>query len=196
VCITLLRHGATVAEGRYCGSTDVVLSERGWAQSWAAVAGGAWDRIVTSPASRCAAFAEALAVQLAVPCRRDARLREMHFGAWEGRSASELMATDADALRRFWEDPLRYPPPQSEPLAELRARMMSCMCELSVADDTNAESGRTLVVTHGGPIRLMLAALAGMPLSHMVRIEVPYAARFEIDVSALARVSAEFCASI
>ena len=38
-------------------------------------------------------------------------LAEMHFGAWEGQSAAELMATEPEALAAFWEDPLAHPPP-------------------------------------------------------------------------------------
>ncbi len=187
--VDLLRHGATEMEGHYCGSMDVALSERGWSQSWAAVDGYSWDRIISSPSRRCAAFANALATHLAVAYTQDERLREMHFGIWEGRSASELMETDADALRRFWEDPALHPPPQSESLADLRTRAMSFMRELASGRDSERNRERVLVVTHGGPIRVVLAELSGVPLSRSIDIEVLHAARFAVDISALAECS-------
>ena len=175
--ISLLRHGATRAGNRYCGSTDAALSEQGWAQMRAAVQDRRWTRILSSPLQRCAAFAQCLADELAVPCAEDARLREMHFGDWEGRSAAELMERAPDALRRFWEDPARYPPPGAEPLPELQSRVLALWRELAAADTVES----VLLVTHGGPIRVLLAELRGQPLNSALQIEVPHAALFETD---------------
>ncbi len=172
----VLRHGETVGGARYWGGIDVALSPTGWQQMRAAVAGGSWERIVSSPLRRCAAFAATLAQELGVSCRYDADLREMSFGAWEGRSAEELMQTDAEALRRFWADPSVHAPPGGEPLGQLAARVMAA-CQRVV---NTAQGERTLVVTHSGPIRLLRAAQTGTPLSRLLSIEVPYAALIEV----------------
>jgi broad specificity phosphatase PhoE len=174
-----MRHGATTAGQRYCGSSDVALSEAGWAQMRAAVAGRRWGGILCSPLRRCADFAQELARELALPCAEDARLREMHFGTWEGRSAAELMQRDAEALRRFWEDPLQHPPPGAEPLVEMQARVLAAWRELVAADNTAS----LLLVTHGGPIRILLAELRGLPLDSALQIEVGHAALFETDAA-------------
>jgi hypothetical protein len=59
--IDLLRHGEVEGGVRFRGSTDHPLTAEGWAQMWAAVGTDIhWDRIVTSPLTRCADFARAL----------------------------------------------------------------------------------------------------------------------------------------
>jgi alpha-ribazole phosphatase len=65
--VHLLRHGETDGGTRYWGRTDVALSSKGWQQMRTAVAGRAWDLIISSPLRRCAAFAEALAEKIGVP---------------------------------------------------------------------------------------------------------------------------------
>jgi alpha-ribazole phosphatase len=170
--IFLLRHGLTLSPGCYCGSTDVALSAQGWRQTRAAVAGGAWRRILSSPLRRCSEFAAALATRLAVPCIQDARLREMHFGDWEGCSAADLMQCTPDALRRFWADPFHCPPPNSEPLDEVRARVLALWREL-ISDDA---VDRVLVITHGGPMRILRSELCAHAGSFPPEVPVALAA--------------------
>jgi alpha-ribazole phosphatase len=183
--IFLLRHGATLTSGQYCGSTDVALSEEGRRQMWAAVDGYEWHRIVSSPLRRCADFAAALAARLAVPFLEDPRLREMHFGDWEGRSAADLMHSAPDALRRFWEDPFTDAPPRAEPLEALRTRVLALWEEL-ITGDTDE---RVLVVTHGGPIRILLAEFFSQPRTRLLEIKVAHAAL--IDTGALRSATAQ-----
>ena len=173
--ISFLRHGVTTAGNRYCGSSDVALSEEGLAQMWEAVNGRRWQRIVSSPLQRCAVFARLLAQRLEVSCLEDSRLREMHFGEWEGYSAAELMERTPEVLGAFWNDPLAHPPPGAESLPALRARVLTLWHELK------AEAGDEgiLLVTHGGPIRILLAEQSSRPLSHLMEIEVGYAQLFD-----------------
>jgi len=173
----LMRHGETAGGARYWGATDVALSWRGWRQMRAAVAGQSWDLIVSSPLRRCAPFAEALARELNVPCRQEADLREMSFGDWDGRSASEILKTDAERLRNFWEDPCRDSPPGGESLQGLRSRVTAA-CRRIVAD---REHRRVLLVTHAGPIRLLQAERLGTPLSNLLSIDVPHGSLITID---------------
>ena len=170
--IHLLRHGETEGGPRYRGSTDDVLTPLGWEQMWAAVSEHCWDRVVTSPLVRCAAFAQALAERRGIPLEIDGRLREMHFGAWEGRSAAEIMAEDTDALTRFWQNPATNPPPGGEPLAEFQARVIKAWREI-----VRANSGqRVLLVSHGGPIRVVLCEIKQHPVERLMEIEVGHGA--------------------
>jgi alpha-ribazole phosphatase len=171
VVIHLLRHGETEGGPRYLGGTDVALSACGWQQMRTAVAGRSWDAIVSSPLRRCAEFAQALARELGVACRLEPELREMSFGAWEGRSASELMQIDAERLRLFWSNPGIHAPPGGETIPGLQARVMAAWRRLVTA--SNGE--RVLVVTHSGPIRVLRAAQSATALSALLSIEVPYA---------------------
>lgn len=175
--LEVLRHGLTERSGYY-GSTEVPLTERGRGQMWQAVQGRRWDRIVTSPLRRCSDFAEALAARLRLPCETDARLREMHFGRWEGRDAEQLLADEPEALGRFWADPLAHPPPDAEPLPALRLRLFEMVSELAV----QSSGQRVLLVTHGGPIRILLSAADERPLAQLLHVDVAHAALFGLRV--------------
>lgn len=167
--IGLLRHGEVEGGACYRGSTDDPLSEAGWRQMWASVGDSPdWSRIVSSPLVRCSAFAKAFAERHGKPLRLDARLAEMHFGLWEGLTAAELMEQDADALMRFWKDPVRHPPPEAEPLPAFVERVMSAWSDIATAD----APGRTLVVSHGGAIRVILNHLSGQPLTKLLEQRV------------------------
>ena len=174
--VQLLRHGETEGGARYWGATDVALSANGWRQMRVAVQGKSWNLIVSSPMRRCAAFAEALARDLDVPCRLETDLREMGFGDWEERSAAELVQLNAEALRLFWTDPSAYTPPGAESLAQLHERVMAAWRRV-VTDEVGK---RILIVTHGGPIRLLRAAQSGVALSALLSIDVPHGTLLDI----------------
>jgi alpha-ribazole phosphatase len=104
--LDLLRHGETELGGGLRGSLDDALTATGWAQMRQAVAqAGPWDVVVSSPLQRCALFADELGARLGLPVQREADVRELHFGDWEGRSAAQIMQTEADALGLFWPTP-------------------------------------------------------------------------------------------
>lgn len=174
--IVLLRHGATVGTAGFLGSTDDALSAAGWDQMQA-FGGGPWERIVSSPRARCLAFAADCARRHRLPLTVDARWAEMQFGAWEGRTAAELMRSDPRALAGFWRDPLRHPPPGAEPLQQVRSRVLTAFTEL------HESAGPVLVVTHGGPIRIVLCHVHSRPLERLLDWSVAHgsAHRFVFD---------------
>lgn len=168
--IDLLRHGDT-GQRSYRGQLDDPLSALGWSQARDAVHGRVWDRIVSSPLQRCAVFARELAEQRHMPLTLDARLAEYHFGDWQGVQIETLAGRDAQALERFWSDPLAHPPPGSEGMPAFRVRVCAAL------DDISATTGsaRVLVVTHGGVIRMLRCVVEHRPLRDMAGIEVPNA---------------------
>lgn len=170
--LELLRHGATVGSGRYQGRTDVALSAPGRAQMPAAVAGRQYARILSSPLARCREFAQTHAREQGLPLQIDARLVELHFGDWEDRCVADLDACEGAALAAFWRDPQAHPPPRGETLAQLQARVLAAIGELAAAADPEQ---RVLVVTHGGPIRVLLAACDGIAAAGLLAIEVAHA---------------------
>lgn len=129
-----------------------------------------WDRVVSSPLIRCAEFSKAYARQRSLPLTFDTRLKEMHFGQWEGRSAAELMAEDPEALARFWRDPNAYPPPGGESLAHFRARVLDAWNDILFA---HADQ-RVLIVTHGGVIRVLLCHIHGIPVMRWHEFDVTH----------------------
>jgi alpha-ribazole phosphatase len=177
--IDLLRHGEV--EGGMCfrGSTDHTLTAEGWAQMWTAVGTELhWTHIVTSPLARCADFARALARYRSIPLEINENLRELHFGAWEGRTVAELMAEHSEALTRFCQDPLSHPPPDAEPLTQLQSRILTVWNSVLVRYPRE----HILLITHGGPVRILLCHVLGKPLDRLLEIDVTHAALYRLCV--------------
>lgn len=171
--IDLLRHGEPEGGKRYRGQIDDPLSATGWQQMWRAVGEHApWQRIISSPLSRCKAFAEHLAARHHLPCSFDDRLMEVGFGAWEGRTAAELRVEDPEQIRRFYHDPVRARPVGAEPLSAFRERVVAAFEDLA----QRHAGEHLLLVTHAGVMRAVVAHVLNAPLEAIYRIEVNYAA--------------------
>ncbi|MGB0712799.1 MAG: alpha-ribazole phosphatase family protein [Gammaproteobacteria bacterium] len=182
--VDLIRHGSPVGGRKYRGQIDDPLSEPGWAQMRAAVEpyfvhGAPWTRVVSSTLSRCQAFAEELAARLGVGAELDDRLREVRFGAWEGRRGAEIDAEAPGTLQAFYADPINARPADAEPLMDFYDRAGSAFDD--IVDRLAGE--HVMVVTHAGVIRAISARVLGVPLSHMYRLQVANASitRIRID---------------
>lgn len=166
----LLRHGDT-GQRSYRGQLDDPLSELGWRQLREATADRHWDAVVSSTLQRCARFAEALAGARGLPLRLDARLREYHFGDWQGVPIADIDRDQGEALGRYWADPVNCPPPNAEPFAAFRQRLSDAL-DAIVAEHPGR---RVLVVTHGGAIKLIRALVEGRAFDGMAGLHVPHA---------------------
>ena len=178
--LDLLRHGETTAGSGFFGSSDVPLSERGWQQLRGAVVGGDWEVVVSSPLQRCQAFAEELARQSGLPLQIEADLRELHFGAWEGRNAAQILREDEHALGAFWTDPYGFTPPDGEPLREFASRVLGAVERLQ----SERAGQRALLLTHGGVMRLLLARARRLPEAQLLQVEVGHGALHRLWVGA------------
>ena len=84
------------------------------------------------------------------------------------------MAEHTEALTRFWQDPLHRPPPDVEPLTQLQSRT------LTVWNSVLARHPREhiLLITHGGPVRILLSHVLRKPLDRLLEIDVTHAALY------------------
>ncbi|MGF1616102.1 MAG: histidine phosphatase family protein [Gammaproteobacteria bacterium] len=177
--IDLLRHGEVEGGVRFRGSTDDPLSRQGWQQMERVVGSTVWHGIISSPLRRCADFAQAFAEQRGVPLHLEGRLREVHFGLWEGRTAAALMQAEPEALARFWQAPYAYPPPGAESLPRFERRVLDAWNDI-----IRGRAGRrVLVITHGGVIRVILRRVRGLSPDHLLGIDVPHASLHRVLVS-------------
>ncbi len=164
----LVRHGATVwnTEGRVQGWGDPPLSETGRVQAQKLaprLAHTSFTAVYSSDLKRTIETA-----QLSLPAVNvtlETRLRELGFGAWEGRSWGEVAENDADAVNAWYEDPYRNAPTDGETYGELETRVQTWLGALP-------QTGRVLAFTHGGPIRAVLYGLTGVPNGQAWRFEV------------------------
>lgn len=176
-----LRHGLPEGGSRYRGHhVDDPLSAEGWAQMRSSVAGLAgWDRIITSPLQRCAAFAHWLGKERNRPVTIEPDLREVGFGDWEGKTRQQLLAERPAEYHAFYRDPVHNRPVGAEPLEDFGERVAR------VFDRLAAEHAgqHLLVVAHAGVIRATLGHVMQAPPANWYRTAVDNAAltRFAHD---------------
>lgn len=155
----LIRHGETAWNlmRRWQGHTDVPLNETGLRQAGCVarrLSGHSFDGVYCSDLERTRATA-ALAMPQSVPVL-DRRLREMHFGVFEGKSWDDMSQDERTVLEEWWKDPYKTPLPQGESFTDLHHRLREWRASLPA-------QGRFVVFTHGGPIRSLLWEVLGAP---------------------------------
>ncbi|MFI0796429.1 MULTISPECIES: histidine phosphatase family protein [Micromonospora] len=155
------RHGNTDwnATDRVQGQTDVPLNDLGREQAATAaqlLAALRPDAIVASDLSRAADTAAALAALTGLPVRADARLRERHFGRWQGLARTEAAERYPDEYSR-WRAGDPDPGADIESLDDLGKRIGTA---LQGAADV-APGGTIVVATHGGGARQGCGYLLG-----------------------------------
>ena len=173
--IALLRHGETTMGHCYRGSLDDALTNKGWAQMETSLADPQhnktkWHCIFSSPLQRCFAFAKDYADRTGATLKVDDRLKELHFGLWEGKTAQELFVENKELLTAFWSDPENNTPPQGEKLSQLRQRVMQCWQSIH----KTAQNKNVLVITHGGPMRILLSETGVKNKTGLLNIQVTH----------------------
>lgn len=177
--VDLLRHGEPVGGRRYRGQIDDPLSDKGWHQMRAATEGDApWQAIVSSPLSRCRAFAEALSTERRLPLSFDERLKEVGFGVWEGKTTEELKALDPSCVLRFKQDPVAHRPPGAETLDVFHARVGAAFEDLLAQH----AGEHVLVVAHAGVMRMVIAHVLGLDPARAYRLQIGSAAMARIRI--------------
>ncbi len=159
--IVLVRHGETDwnRDNRLQGHADPPLNAAGRAQarSLARSLDIAPDAVYSSPLARARETAAILAGGLGLEVVLVEDLREVDVGSWSGLTRAQVEERFPAGYRRWleyghgWEDGETY-----EALGE---RVLASVHEIA----EKHPGSRVLAVTHGGPIRAVLAAAAGVP---------------------------------
>lgn len=146
--IYLIRHGQTDWNllGKMQGQTNIPLNENGVAQAHALaplVRDKKITNIVSSDLIRAKQTAEIINTYLNVPLMFDKRLREIGYGDIEGLIKKDI---SPEMWEAFNQTPEKI---NAESFAKIYARVHSFFNELDRRQNT-------LIVTHGGAIRMML----------------------------------------
>jgi probable phosphoglycerate mutase len=161
--LLLWRHGQTEwnAADRVQGQTDVELSDVGRAQADAAAArlvGLHPDLIVASDLRRAADTAATLAALTGLDVGFDPRLRERHYGVWQGLTNPEIAARWPVDYER-WRSGLPLHGLGIEDLDELGKRVAGALQDVS----NRAPGGTIVVASHGSAIRRGVITMLGWP---------------------------------
>ena len=149
--ILLARHGETDwnRERRVQGHTDRPLTAEGRRQ--AAVLAEQLvddppDAVYSSDLVRAHETARIVAERLGLDVVVLPELRERDFGTWEGLTDDEILSRFPEAHNGPWGD--------AETREEMLERVREAVARIAAAHP----DGRVLVITHGGPVRVLLTA--------------------------------------
>jgi probable phosphoglycerate mutase len=161
----IVRHGETDwnAARRYQGQTDIPLNDKGRAQALrngqalaTLLPGIASADFVASPLGRARETMEIVRSALGLPHKGygiDERLKELSYGHWEGKLQADLPKLDPQGLAARAKDPFRWRPQGGESYADLLARTIAWL---------NDVTRDTVVVAHGGIGRVLRAHVLGL----------------------------------
>lgn len=155
------RHGNTDwnAGERVQGQADTTLNGYGQAQAAAAavlLAALGPDTIVASDLRRAAETATALGTRTGLPVQLDGRLRERHFGAWQGLTIAEIAQRYPVEYDR-WRAGAATLGHGVEDVADVAKRVGAALREAVRA----TPGGTVVIATHGGAARYGMGDLLG-----------------------------------
>jgi glucosyl-3-phosphoglycerate phosphatase len=172
--VVMLRHGQTDFNlgSRMQGQLDTDLTELGRAQAVGAAEALAKRQpllIVSSDLRRAYDTATALGERTGLAVRVDNRLRETHLGDWQGMTHAQIDAA-APGARLAWRENANWAPHGGESRVDVAARSLSLIAELVRGEaewGAVDEPARPVVlVTHGGLIAALTAALLSLPVAN------------------------------
>ena len=131
------------------------------------------NAIYSSPLIRCSVLAEDIAKELVnKPVIYDDRLKEIHFGDWEGQSWNDIAREKIDEWN---ENRLSFCFPNGESPELFHDRVLQVSNEVLGLEKNNAVSKSIVVVAHSGVICSLLCRHRDIPLENMTELNVDYA---------------------
>ncbi len=176
VTIYFIRHGETDwnAEARYQGQADIPVNDTGRAQARRngealrqLLPGIANADFVASPLARARETMQIVRAALGLEptsFQVDERLKEAHYGDWQGTLLADLPRLDAAGIEARTRDPFRWRPQGGESYEDLMARTLPWLA--GIARDTVA-------VSHGGVSRVLRGHILGLDAATVPRLDVP-----------------------
>jgi probable phosphoglycerate mutase len=184
----LLRHGETEfsRRDRFCGDIDAALTGEGEEMASAFAAAHAdvpWRAIITSTRRRTMQTASPITVAAGIAPTVDARLDEIFYGDWQGKSKQEVAARDVHRYRLWLENP-SLGVPGGESVAAVADRAAALVSALG----DRMDHGNLLLVGHKTVLRTLICRLTGLDLRHYRKIPQPVGGLTEIDLGPETRI--------
>lgn len=178
VSVYLLRHGSTGADGRFIGSTDLPLSERGREQVehiQPLIEKLRFDTVFCSPMTRCVQTLEHLNLDARIEMIEN--LKEVHFGKWENLSYEEVSRSHPDSILDWQHNPTTFRFPDGESLVAFTNRLESVKQKI-----TDQIHDKLLIICHGGVIRILICLLLQIPLTSSMLFNIQPGCCTRIDL--------------
>jgi len=141
------------------------------------MAGQSLAAVYSSPLQRALTTAQMIAVPHGLEVSAIAELVELDFGDWDGLTYQEIAEIAPQRFNCWLAFPAEVRPPNGETLLEMSQRVMEAINGIIAA-----HLGETVVVvTHGGPARVIVCHVLGIPLSEQWRIRQDLAAVSWLD---------------
>jgi probable phosphoglycerate mutase len=173
--LILIRHGETDwnREGRLQGGQDIPLNDLGRRQAAEAAErlrtlapGFATLDYIGSPMQRARETMDILRATLGLEAgayRTDDRLKELTFGSWEGYTWRDIRKAEREQAQLRERDKWSFVPPGGESYAMLAQRIRPVL---------EALTGETVIVSHGGVARAVLALVGAVPPAKASMVEI------------------------
>lgn len=164
--LIFIRHGTTLwnQEKRYLGHTDIGLlpeANQELAPLREQLQNLCWSKVYSSDLLRCRQTLTSVALMQGEQTHLDARLREIDFGEWEGKTYDQLQ--HIQQYRDWIDDPQNVTPPKGESWQAFTARIDSfldtCLLHDVLSEPVTVDTPQIGIVTHGGVIRYAISRL-------------------------------------
>ena len=172
--VYLIRHTTPVlTEGLIYGHLDVLLADSFTAEKKLVInqLPKDLDMVYSSPSLRCTQLATVIS-QL---YQKDAALRELNFGDWEGKTWGTIDRQECDI---WMNDFVNLSPPNGESMQQMEYRIMQFWNDL-----LQQPYQKVAIITHGGVIRILLAKYRGISLKDSFSIQIAMAEVIKVSVS-------------
>ncbi|MEI5996962.1 alpha-ribazole phosphatase [Paraburkholderia bengalensis] len=167
--IVLIRHPAVAVEAGVCyGQSDVALADAPEASAAALAVRLATLQVpaprvlLSSPLTRCASVAAALAANFGCAASIDDSLKEMNFGTWELKRWDGIDRASIDAWAENFEHAREH---GGESVEQFVSRVRAWF---DVFEQTR-ELTPAYVVTHAGVMRVIAATVLGVPVERCLK---------------------------
>ncbi|MFH1406477.1 MAG: alpha-ribazole phosphatase [Candidatus Omnitrophota bacterium] len=170
--IFLIRHPETnySREKRYCGITDIPLNNAGISQARKLsnfFENIRVDALYSSPQRRASQAAEILFGRKSRIILADS-LRELNFGVFEGLTYEKLLKEYPKEYKLWLKSPLNTKPPCGESFLDLKKRVVKFYQNILQKD----KGSNIAIVSHGGPIRVILCKALNLSLADFWNFKV------------------------
>lgn len=181
--IIYVRHGVTdfPKDRLYCDDKeDPVLNKLGLHQAQMAaglLSNERIDAIFASPLQRTLMTARAIANESGVEVQTEPALKERPFGVWDGLYFDAIERDFPDDYLAWKKNPATYVPEGGESVYDLLARVKNALDNIILK-----HHGKTVVVvSHVGPIRVLVSQSLNMPLEHYRQLTIDYGSLTRVD---------------